>query len=602
MAAVPPGVEIRGERAPEPSPPEATTTASSSSASSTAARQSSNRRGRGLFATRDFQPGEAIAVFGTPLQVLPFSRDARQTCNYCLDPRRQPVKACTGCRAVAYCSSRCQKAHWTLVHKVECAVLRTALTTAAKEVEAARQAQAAQKTAPDAGDAPAVAPPPPVTVPTPVRALVQILLLWSKLRGTVDRLEGNVAAFRQNKPLWDDFTVQAVAACSFVGWSTKTDVQTALEVLCKIHTNSFDRSDSDLGHSGTFLDVTLAMVNHSCVPNAVVVFTGRKAYLRAEQPVQAGAEITISYIDYTKPRAARQRGLALYHFTCDCPRCAGDLDVYAVCRASPLLSLNAALSFVPDTNALRNPPVDAARLSSTRIDEMYAACDPERPVAAADRLASLRRQWALCRPLVAARRWAVEPLAHIFQQAIVYYSEQNNFAHALAVECFVALHCDPYKYVAPFAQWRLKGLLLIAKTVTNTNLPAAQPPPSAPPALASPSSAAIHPGIDALLARLADGALYEAILLMVLRYGPLGHSDEWELLDTARDMLQDVQSVPGRESLSAALQRWIQQPSEPEAAAFFHQHILEPVDYLASLALDILKGDLEDQSIADKVD
>jgi SET and MYND domain-containing protein len=38
------------------------------------------------------------------------------------------------------------------------------------------------------------------------------------------------------------------------------------------------------------------MVNHSCIPNAVVVFWKRKAFLRAETPVKADEHITISYI------------------------------------------------------------------------------------------------------------------------------------------------------------------------------------------------------------------------------------------------------------------------------------------------------------------
>lgn len=266
-----------------------------------------------------------------------------------------------------------------------------------------------------------------------------------------------------------------------------------------------------------------------------------------------------------------------------------------MCRASsPLVAALNAFSFVPDVAVLRKPPLNRKPppVTSAQIDRIYADVCPEQAISPAARLASLRRAWALCRPLVRARRWAVEPLAHVFQQAIVYYSEQHNFAHALAVECFVALRSDPYKYVAPFAQWRLKGLLLIAKTITNTPIDSSS---SSSPSSSSPPT--IHPGVQTALAPLADGALYEAILLMVLHYGPMGHSDEWELLGTAREMLQDVQSVPERELISAALHHWIQDPTEPAAARFFRDNILAPVERLADLAVDILKADLEPQSI-----
>ncbi len=63
----------------------------------------------------------------------------------------------------------------------------------------------------------------------------------------------------------------------------------------KIQTNTFDRRDEDTGYTGGFLHETLAMGNHSCLPNAVVAFYRRKAYLRAENPIAPGDEITISY-------------------------------------------------------------------------------------------------------------------------------------------------------------------------------------------------------------------------------------------------------------------------------------------------------------------
>lgn len=64
----------------------------------------------------------------------------------------------------------------------------------------------------------------------------------------------------------------------------------------QVQTNSFDRTDVDTGQAGIFLHPTLAMANHSCIPNAVVSFSGRQAFLRAELPIKKGDEVTISYI------------------------------------------------------------------------------------------------------------------------------------------------------------------------------------------------------------------------------------------------------------------------------------------------------------------
>jgi len=48
--------------------------------------------------------------------------------------------------------------------------------------------------------------------------------------------------------------------------------------------------------NGIFLDPALAMVNHSCVPNAFIGFDKRTAVLRAARAIEEGEEITISYI------------------------------------------------------------------------------------------------------------------------------------------------------------------------------------------------------------------------------------------------------------------------------------------------------------------
>lgn len=77
----------------------------------------------------------------------------------------------------------------------------------------------------------------------------------------------------------------------------------------QMQVNSFNRLDVDIGQSGLFLHPALAMVNHSCIPNAFVQFSGRKAILRACRAIKKDEEVEISYIGkllvllYRKPRA-----------------------------------------------------------------------------------------------------------------------------------------------------------------------------------------------------------------------------------------------------------------------------------------------------------
>jgi SET and MYND domain-containing protein len=113
----------------------------------------------------------------------------------------------------------------------------------------------------------------------------------------MDQLQGSVEEFRAQKKNWAEFEFQATSALLFAKEEvTDKSIAQATEWLCKIKLNTFDMTDDDLGHSGSYLHATLAMVNHSCLPNATVQFIGRTAYLRALEAIEKGEEIRISYI------------------------------------------------------------------------------------------------------------------------------------------------------------------------------------------------------------------------------------------------------------------------------------------------------------------
>jgi hypothetical protein len=63
--------------------------------------------------------------------------------------------------------------------------------------------------------------------------------------------------------------------------------------------NTFHRYDADVQDAGVCLDPTLAMANHSCLPNAMIHFMGRYAVLIALQTINVGEEVEISYIGNT---------------------------------------------------------------------------------------------------------------------------------------------------------------------------------------------------------------------------------------------------------------------------------------------------------------
>lgn len=73
---------------------------------------------------------------------------------------------------------------------------------------------------------------------------------------------------------------------------------------------------------------TAALFNHSCSPNAVVVFPNgsKEMVVVAIANIEAGQEVLTSYVDVSLPRHMRQTDLKKqYGFDCDCTLCALDL-------------------------------------------------------------------------------------------------------------------------------------------------------------------------------------------------------------------------------------------------------------------------------------
>ncbi|KAJ0024550.1 hypothetical protein Pint_08233 [Pistacia integerrima] len=91
-----------------------------------------------------------------------------------------------------------------------------------------------------------------------------------------------------------------------------------MQLACNAHTIC----DSELRPLGTGLYPVISIINHSCLPNAVLVFEGRLGVVRAVQHIPKGAEVLISYIETAGSTMTRQKALKeQYLFTCTCPRC-----------------------------------------------------------------------------------------------------------------------------------------------------------------------------------------------------------------------------------------------------------------------------------------
>ncbi|PNP59517.1 hypothetical protein THARTR1_01007 [Trichoderma harzianum] len=520
-------------------------------------------KGRGLYASKSFPPGAVISPF-TPLLLLPTVSHLSSVCSFCLRPGNP--RACSRCHAASYCDATCQAAAWKAVHSRECKALRQGI----KDEGRRRQ------------------------LPTPTRALIQALLCGEMGDGLKD-LEGHVLEKKAEGDEWRDVEMMAMAACAFSGKGTAEElVRRAVEMLCKIQNNSFQRFDTDLGVVGLFLEPTLAMANHSCIPNAAVQFIGRNALLVAENPIRAGDEIELAYTFYTDPLVKRREALAHYKFVCNCLRCRDNLNVYQVAAISPNVNLNSQ-SLVPDVSKFRKHPATTSPSKQSIINRHGESADRISNALAtiespSERRKILKSEYNKSKALVAEELWAVTPLPDILFRISMLYGEEENFAFALAVACFIATACDPYQYASPYHPVRLAGLFTVANLTTHTAAATAFLAKSATPVS---KKATLEQKVEETLREIDQVSLCQMLLIMVLKYSPEKYGAEPSLVGKARMLLEDIEKLAGREKETSLIDEWRQDPNSEKSQAFFEFAVVQQVNALANLGREILRRDIE---------
>ncbi|KAG8805647.1 hypothetical protein FRC17_005408 [Serendipita sp. 399] len=98
--------------------------------------------------------------------------------------------------------------------------------------------------------------------------------------------------------------------------------------------NTFTLTSPLLDAIGITICPLAALINHSCDPNAVIVFPNsfKGIYPTLEilsvQPIKVGEEIVAAYVDITLPKALRQKSLnGTYAFDCKCSECTREVPL-----------------------------------------------------------------------------------------------------------------------------------------------------------------------------------------------------------------------------------------------------------------------------------
>ncbi|PRQ26466.1 putative histone-lysine N-methyltransferase chromatin remodeling SET family [Rosa chinensis] len=254
-------------------------------------------KGRCIFTTEDFYPGEVI-ISQEPYVCVPKNSIADHKCDACFESSN--LKKCSGCKIVYYCSSTCQKSEWKL-HRLECEAFSKL------PIEFRHQ----------------ITPPIRLTIRLHCRSKLQSQkTIPTSAMDNYDLVKALVAHMSKidDEQRWL-YAQMANLVSLILQWPDINKKEVA-ENFSKMVFNAHTIYDSGLKHLGKGLYPVISIMNHSCLPNSILVFEGRSAVLRAVQHIPKGAEVLTSYIDLVGSTVTRQKALKeQYLFTCTCPRC-----------------------------------------------------------------------------------------------------------------------------------------------------------------------------------------------------------------------------------------------------------------------------------------
>ncbi|CAI9291772.1 unnamed protein product [Lactuca saligna] len=254
-------------------------------------------KGRCLFTTREYSPGEII-LSQEPYVSVPNKTPVKSRCDWCFTSSN--VKRCSSCQVVWYCGSKCQTSDWK-VHRLECQLLAKLEKNRIKSL-------------------------------TPSIRLMVKLYLRRKLQNEkviptsvtdnynlVKDLVSHISEVEEMQLVL--YAQMASLVNIILQWST-LNIKEIAENFSKLACNAHTICDSELIPLGTGLYPIVSIINHSCSPNSVLVFEGRIATVRAMQTIPKGSEVLISYIETAGSTMTRQKALKdQYFFICSCPRC-----------------------------------------------------------------------------------------------------------------------------------------------------------------------------------------------------------------------------------------------------------------------------------------
>ena len=250
-------------------------------------------------------------------------------------------------------------------------------------------------------------------------------------------------------------------------------------------TNAFRVTLPDGSPVGLCFSPSLALANHSCSPNAAIIFDSRTISLRSLNEIKSGEQILISYIDPIQPREGRRAELReRYFFTCECEVCKRDENPYQIflrtlstlaadedknsqiwldikTLATQAEECKSKAQDIVNTNALLKfswPPTSQIQ---SLIEESRATSNPTK------RLAKLKEALHFMWSFAGVKTYAIIPLPAIVNELYLHHLDTGAYVEALILLLFLNIHCDSFTYPQPTHPTRVLRLYTIAKLLKH---------------------------------------------------------------------------------------------------------------------------------------
>lgn len=515
--------------------------------------------GNGLAANRDLGAGDVIIGISNPFLIVVENAALDRVCSECLFETPGSLKRCTACKVAQYCSVTCQSVAWKSIHKEECRIYKKL----------------------------------PQVAPTAVRGLIQLLLRKEISALAPDsrwaELEGHAAELQKHNR-WDEIVLQARAAVEWTA-SPQSYMEPAVHVLCRVclesflgkrvltsfqmATNAFRATLADNTPIGLCFEPMASLANHSCVPNATIMFDGRHMTLRALDDIKMGEQVFISYIDGTQTKVERQQELAdRYFFKCQCEKCEQDNGPYRTfLKSHPTLDSKLELFHtqkevreVAQARSSDVPPVNIENFQPEVNRLLSRSRDPS--ITSAQRLAFLTEALAVAKPLRHRGQFAQSPCPFILHELYLHYlANDSTYAQALSLILFIYLNSDVYNYPQPHHPIRVTRLFTIAKLLKN---------------------------IEGLKTTDVVSA-NQTLLLCVRRLAARSHGPESRFMKEVEEEIKDVETVQKtRGEVGARLQEWERTGviAETDSGREYARKIFEGLRDIAKDGLDGAKSEV----------